>query len=52
MPLIRVELIDWQQQAFLCDQIAAAITVDELKAVLQALVDHLAHIEYIGEEVE
>jgi len=50
MPLIRVELIDWQQQAVLRDQIAAAATVNELKTALQALVDHLARIEYVGEE--
>jgi len=48
--VIRVELLDYQRQAALRDQIAAATTIAELKAALQALVDYLASIKYIGEE--
>lgn len=57
MPLIRVELLDHQTASELRDQIDRAVemedpraAVKELGIALRTLVDHIAHIEYIGED--
>ncbi len=52
MPLIRVQLFDWNEYVELQRRLGEATTFEQLKDATIALLNHLQKIEYLGEADE